>query len=248
MKLINAYKLIETKLENTNILERCNVEKPLKVWSDKCIVAADWHIPFINENLFNQLINNAQYMDIRDIIINGDFWDCYAISQFQKRQRIDFKDEKKCVNAYLDILCEEFERVFFTVGNHEQRWMRMLEYADDLSGLFDSLGNDHGNYECTNNDFLILNDKWRICHPRQYSRIELNIARRLANKYRMNIISGHQHHMARGYDISGKYTIIDSGGLFDVSKLDYLQATTTFPEHVGGFIIIIDDKAIGIYE
>ncbi len=248
MRLVNAYNLIREKLSDTNILERCNVEKPLKVYNEKCIIASDWHIPFVNENLFDQLITNAQYMNIRDIIINGDFWDCYAISRFQRRLRIDFQDEKKAINAYLDVLCEEFERVFFCLGNHEERWMRLLGYADDINGLFDSVGNEHKNFSCTNNDYIILNDKWYVCHPQQYATQELTLARKLASVYNMNIIAGHQHHMARGHDVSGKYTIIDSGGLFDINKLDYVQKTTTHPKQISGFIIIKDDNVIGVYE
>ena len=47
----------------------------------------------------------------------------------------------------------------------------------------------------------------------------------LALKYEQHIISHHEHHLAKGWSRSGKYVIINNGGLFDQDKLQFAVLT-----------------------
>ena len=112
----------------------------------------------------------------------------------------------------------------------------------DLFKMFDGNLRQDEDYTISIYDYCILNNSWYICHPDFYSVIPLSVSRTLSSKYQMNVICGHMHRLAIGKDISGKFYCIESGGLFDPGKLEYLKKTTKNPIQTSGYVIIEDNK------
>jgi hypothetical protein len=53
----------------------------------------------------------------------------------------------------------------------------------------------------------------------------------------MNVFVAHGHQWAQGWGRSGKFQVLDGGGLFDAAKLEYLRQTSTHPAVHSGYYI-----------
>lgn len=223
--------------------EKIKLEKPLRIEADKVCIAGDEHCPFQDDDLIKELIHRCQIEKIRTIIINGDFLDCKNISSFTDLQQIEltFENELEEANRILKLISRNFDNIYFTNSNHEARFARKMEGNANIKDLFKMFDGDlkqGEDYQISIYDYCILNNSTYICHPDNYSSVPLSIPRTLATKYHMNIICGHLHRLSLGKDISGKYFCMESGGLFDPGKLEYLQNTNKNPNQESGFILI----------
>jgi hypothetical protein len=228
--------------------EKIKLEKPLLIEAKKICIGGDTHIPFQDNDLMREMINTCQDRKIRSIIVNGDFIDCKSISDFIDVQQTEltFQDEMEEAEKVLNLLCKNFDNVYFINSNHENRFARKMEgNADirDLFKMFDGSLKQGEDYVVSIYDHCILNNSWYICHPNIYSTVPLSLPRILSSKYQMNVICGHLHRLAIGKDISNKFYCIESGGLFDSNKLEYLCKTTKNPVQTSGYVIIEDGKA-----
>ena len=118
-----------------------------------------------------------------------------------------------------------FDRVVLLMGNHERRLEKFAEGSYDAEDVFSELKGS-GKVETTNFGWCTIKTKkgmWRITHQRNYSVNQLIVADQLANKYQMNIIAHHEHHLAKGWNRYKQYVIINNGGLFDVKKMAYVN-------------------------
>lgn len=140
----------------------------------------------------------------------------------------------------LQILVDTFDRVYFCRGNHEKRWIDMNLGMVGMEELFYMTGITEG-YEITLDDHMRLKsgkENWLLAHPRNFRQTPLSVARDLASKYRMNVVSAHGHQWTQGADRSGHYLCLDGGGMFDASELEYLRCTSCYPAVQGGYYII----------
>jgi len=86
---------------------------------------------------------------------------------------------------------------------------------------------------------------WRVTHSRNYSVNQLTVADQLALKHQQNVISHHEHHLAKGWDRFGRYVIVNNGGLYDQSKLAYATLDDSKgAAMVPGFTALKDDVPI----
>jgi hypothetical protein len=80
-----------------------------------------------------------------------------------------------------------------------------------------------------------------LTHPAQYGTSPLKVPGELAERFGCNIISAHAHHWGMGTSPSGRYTVIESGGLFDERLVKYVQhRVTTHRAWVRGFVLLDD--------
>ena len=226
--------------------EKIKLEKPMRIQSDKVCIAGDEHCPFQDDDLIKMMIDKCHDEKIETIIINGDFLDCKNISSFTDLQQIEltFENELEEAGKLLKLINRSFDNIYFINSNHEARFARKMEgnaNIRDLFKMFDGNMEQGIDYQISIYDFCILNNSTYICHPNNYSVVPLSIPRALATKYHLNVICGHLHRLALGKDISGKFYCAESGGLFDPSKLEYLQNTNKSPMQESGFIIIDHD-------
>jgi len=246
-------------------MERVWEEKPtppLKIKSELCLITSDWHIPFDKPEYVELIYDIAEKHSIPDLIVIGDFWDCDNYSRYtQYHINKTFQQEIKFVTKRLQEIVGFFKKAYFCVGNHEARFL--AANADEwrrghlrYQQMMFMTGITEG-YEVTDNRWMILNDKWRLTHPKNYSRKKLKVAANLANKYLMNIINTHGHYtagtpighpiMKPDYHISkdpdtretlGVFRIADIGGLLDPEKMEYLTLIdSTYPRLNPGFAI-----------
>ena len=241
-------------------------EAPLNIESDLTLLTSDWHIPFHKPEYVETALGMALERGIPDIAVIGDFWDCDNYSTYINYGIKDtFQAEIKHITRQLKRLVGLFENVYFCVGNHEARFLRAnaVENAHGhlkLKQMMNMTGITEG-YVCTDNRWMTLNNEWRLTHPKNYSQTKLRVARRLADKYRMSVISTHGHFTAGAPDPllrhpaflrpalhltgqkkkTGDETVVqvaDIGGLFDESKMEYKNIIdTTFPPTNPGFAI-----------
>ena len=225
------------------LIEKTKLEEPMNIEADEVCIAGDFHVPFQDNDLVEKMIFTCHDDDIKTVIVNGDFLDCKNLSNFIDIQQTEltFNDEIEEAGKILKSLCKNFDKVYFINSNHEARFARKMEGNSDIRNLYSMFDGNlvHGkDYYVSLYDYLKLNNSWYICHPNFYSRISLSIPRALASKYQMNVIIGHVHRLAIGKDDSGKFYVLESGGLFDPSKLEYLRNTSKNPSQTSGFVII----------
>jgi len=105
----------------------------------KILFIPDCHVPYHDLDAFNLMLKAAKLFKPRDIVILGDFADCYSISDHIKhpdRER-SLKLEISGVNRALDQVCAlGAKRIFYLEGNHENRLNRHIaQSAPALHGL-----------------------------------------------------------------------------------------------------------------
>jgi len=93
--------------------------------------------------------------------------------------------------------------------------------------------------------YCVLNDEWRITHPKNYSQIKTRVANRIALKHRQHVLNFHGHALSIAHDDSGHQIIADGGGLFDEKKIEYrMIKDSTYPAWATGFWVITKDNEL----
>jgi len=92
----------------------------------KRLFVPDSHWPFIDRKAWNCMVSVAEAFRPDEIVILGDFWDCYCISDYTKDPARNFKLlEEELIEGRVAL--DELERktkaksMVFLQGNHEQR-------------------------------------------------------------------------------------------------------------------------------
>lgn len=219
---------------------RTTVPEPLNVVSNNILVTSDYHIPFVSKEWFEKLIAYRDKHKVKHIIVAGDFMDCMNWSAFKDMQPADtWEEEIGYVAEYLRILRDNFKKIYFLKGNHEDRWIRATMGKGSMKLLFAMTGIING-YTTTDADWLSLTNggkEWRVCHPKNYAMKPIAVPQRLLQTYMTNIASAHGHHCAHQKDISGNFDLVELGGLFDQDNIFYKKYTSTsHPQWGNGFL------------
>ena len=211
------------------------------------VVTADWHHPLTDYALVNQLLDHASDIGARHLVVAGDWWHMDALSSFESKQdNANLKTELKYSGAAMQRVGEFFDQIYFTWGNHDNRFVKVLQYAlsfkHAMRMLFEEVAPDVvKKITFSNLDYMIIetpNGPYRVSHPKSYSAVPLANPRRQASKFLMHALSGHTHHFALGYDVSGQYIAAELGGLHRKEATQYLQRTTNYPNWNQGYAII----------
>lgn len=217
--------------------------------SKRFCIASDWHIPFYDPALATRMFLLCQHWDppIKDLIIGGDFYDFAGASKWfdsDPDMRRTVEDDLREGEYILIQLAEWFERILVIRGNHENRlYTGKLgkEISFDRLSRMMTLIPDKITFSKW--PFCVVNEKWRITHPKPFWKNPLSLARELASIHLQHIIMAHGHGMAVGRDKSGMFMAIDSGGMMDPQKIEYVSMVdTAHGKWCPGFLIIEDDK------
>ena len=201
----------------------------------------------------SRFLATAEELEIRTLIIAGDFFNMDSLSSFDYKQAsANLETELAQANEIMAQLCRQFEKVYFLWGNHDARLWKALNYQLTFSQCMKLAFADISQellakIHFTNLDHMWVNDNIYVCHPKNYTSVPLSTARKIAAKVQGHVITAHSHHAAMGYDVSGKFVCVEAGGLFDMTKTEYLQRTTTFPNWKQGFSFIEKDGRISMY-
>lgn len=105
------------------------------------LIISDPHFPIVDRRAYNLMLEVACAVPkIYEVVLLGDFADCYGVSAWGKDPAIEFKliDEVNSVNEgldELDLLFPKAKKVYL-YGNHEKRLERFIEKkAPELFGI-----------------------------------------------------------------------------------------------------------------
>jgi predicted phosphodiesterase len=142
----------------------------------RCFVIADTHVPYHNMEALNAAMSAGKEYRPNCVILDGDMWDCYALSRWEKNPEArDFPNERTKMRHFLMALREAFPsaRIIYKQGNHEERFDNYLvSHAPDFFGL----------PECTVPGMLKLGEL----------EIEWVADRRYLTVGKLNILHGHE--------------------------------------------------------
>jgi len=218
------------------------------------IISSDWHLPYYDHALADNLIKIAKKFKIKKHLIAGDFTDqaafrhmLYAIPIIDDRLREDTEYTFGICAEIINKMLEWFDEIRLLTGNHDIYFFKVLQGKVKTEGFWRLVGVNKKDFNkkffVSQYPFCSLNGKWHVTHPKTYSRIPTNVPRALSTKYRMSTISAHGHNFGLAPDISGQDICIDSGGMFDYKKIGYKWMTdTTHPQWVSGFVVVKNNK------
>lgn len=106
------------------------VNEKMKERSEKVMITGDYHIPFIDEKAYSSMLSYGKKYKPDYFIINGDFLDCYSISDFDKNpaRKVGLKEEIELGRKYIKDIRKAFPKakIYFLEGNHDNRIERKL--------------------------------------------------------------------------------------------------------------------------
>jgi predicted phosphodiesterase len=95
------------------------VGRPTKPTNHKVLCISDLHIPFDNNETIAHALKN--HGDADTLVVNGDIFELYAVSQWPKYKNIVLKWEYQVAIEWMKLFSKMFKKVYLTSGNHEQR-------------------------------------------------------------------------------------------------------------------------------
>jgi predicted phosphodiesterase len=218
------------------------------------LVTSDFHLPYYHQGLANIMLKAARDAGIRQMLIAGDLFNLGYLSTFRQYYEMlgeNLDNDLAMGKELFQALLRQMDWVVLLPGNHDERLQKAL--ADKVSykkavELFipDNL---QSKVQTSPLPYVWVDTPrgpFRVTHPKSYSRVPLAVPRSLAEKYHANVISAHGHHFAVGTSASGQYVVAESGGLFDVDRIDYrfLAGDTTHPEWAKGFLLLVGGRLV----
>lgn len=200
-------------------------------WDDFMVVG-DVQLPTTDYDfaMYPAMIAKKHLRKPRRLIIAGDLYNMDAWSKYpQVIPTPSWKQEKESAQNLLTIWAQTFDEMWMLSGNHERRILEKMEAGFDINEVL-AASLAPGKVKATVLDRCTVNTsrgRYTIVHGASYAKKALNNADEYAQKYQSHIISHHEHHAAIGMDRFDRYTIINNGGLFDATKMSYVQEKTS---------------------
>lgn len=219
----------------------------LRIPDRPCALTSDWHAPYYSLRWLRRLLAVSSALKVRDLAIVGDFADESWVSRFVRLEHRGggLNEDMRVILSTLQTLLLFYKDVWWCYGNHEDRLPQALHGHDMLMASAEAAARSlPGNLHMTDMKTLLLGDDWRLEHPKKFASDAAKVAVMAAAIYHKNVACGHGHHFGFKYDVSGKYIGLDLGGLFDISKQEYLFKTgiTTLPTWNNGFWVYRNGK------
>lgn len=193
------------------------------------MIIGDVHLPCTDYGFLQLVIKVAKKYGIKKLIIAGDFFTLDIASKYQQVvPAIQWEMERKAGRLVVAELLEWFDDLRFLMGNHDRRLQRLTDGQLDENDIFGMISSSD-KVHVSNWGHCVVENKnkdgypWRITHSSNYSINQLTVADALSNKFQMNIISHHEHHLAQGWDRYKRFVVINNGCLVDQNKLAYVM-------------------------
>jgi hypothetical protein len=199
-------------------------------WEDFMVIG-DVQLPTTDYDfaMLPALIAKKYLKKSRRLIIAGDFYNMDTWSKYTSAIPVPtWEQEKESARNLLSIYAQTFDEMWMLSGNHERRLLEHLGGNWDVQDVL-SASLPGGHVKATVLDRCTVNTsngKYSIIHGDNYSKKALNNADEYAQKYQSHVISHHEHHAAIGMDRFDRYYIVNNGGLFDQSKMAYVNLKT----------------------
>lgn len=241
-----------------NIIRQRQLDVPVMpmlpmISADSLIVTGDWHVPTSDWQFIETMCQFAlrnmrkgqRYMALVGDLFNFDGLSSYAHTAAPH----SIEHELNAAEAVIDYCLTVFDKIYFGMGNHDQRFTKFLEGSfgvERLVKLFTHhikaerfIGTDLRQMETINGGI-----HYRLTHQRNFSRNKGIVVSQLCLKYQTNVIGHHQHLVGIGRDVYNRYTWIDNGMMADYRKMPYvMESDSTSPVMCTGFTFLRNGTA-----
>jgi UDP-2,3-diacylglucosamine pyrophosphatase LpxH len=213
----------------------------------KIMVLADVHLPRHDEKFLAEAFDRAYQEGVEAIVFLGDLMDNPTWSKWGIEDWSDnYERELNICEAIIRCAALSAPHVYWSYGNHEARVLHELKaqismrHLALLAELQDLL--DQGILIVSDDPTLEAFDgTWMLTHPKAYGPQPLVKPGLIATRYEKNVLSAHAHHYASGLDQTGRWQVIESGGLFKPEYFRYIQYQITgHRAWVQGYWILTD--------
>jgi len=261
---VNWSRILEVSKEfKDNVLDQeVGFAKPVK----RIVSLSDIHFPFQRDDILEAAVDYAKGADI--LVLNGDIFDCYAVSSFKKKKKVPLMREYDIVVEFVRGLVPHFPEIRLVRGNHEKRFSGNFNTAlgvdldtplgDDLftriarGDIYNEDAELVGQYEFDNvyyDPFIpwyTCIGKTIFCHPKVFSRVPGGTILRAYKWFQEVghvdfdcIVMGHTHQQAR-YVYEGKL-LMEQGCL--TALMDYQwDDGLRYRSQVNGFAEVWQDE------
>lgn len=239
-----------------SVLKTLRLEQPedysykIDIPTGRVMVLSDVHIPYCDDDMLGQALHRAKQEQVETVVFLGDLMDMPTYS-FYGNENLNTQFGKELTHTKMLVnMFASYFNIYWSRGNHEERFLRKNSYQmtmEDLANLV-GLGDlvQSGRLVTSDNPTLYAhNREWMLFHPDQYGASPLVVPGRLADKFQCNVMSGHAHHWAMGTNSTGKFTVVETGGMFNqdlVPWINYKQRTNR--EWVAGYWILYEDGTV----
>jgi len=215
------------------------------VKADCAVVCSDLHIPYIDKDLFDKMCIVGKRMDATDCIIAGDLFDATMFSSFIRYMESGLETwefQMEAASEILKKLLDNFENIWVTKGNHDNRIIKLLLGKIKLKHIFKWVTDEVGKrVKVSDYPFCYLfsgKAKIKITHAKSYSRMATQVANVMSAKEECSVMNAGGHLLGLSGSMSGRW-VAGLGGLFDTKKFEYIHMTdTTHPKWNSGFFVI----------
>lgn len=127
-------------IKRDQVQVRLHTVQAKSVSSSRCLILSDIHIPYHDQAALAIALEFARDWKPTVIVLNGDILDAQEISSHPKDKHnpITFQDEINEARQFLRVLRHDHKkaRIYYTMGNHENRLERYLtQHAPELSSV-----------------------------------------------------------------------------------------------------------------
>ncbi len=211
---------------------------------DEFIVACDTHVPYINERIYNRMLEVAMKYGIKNFIHPGDFWNQDQFSSFDidPEDLVTWSEEIKVGGKVLQSLKSVFDNIHFSLGSHDIRfWLMLLRQgkAESYDMPFALTGIE--DIKVSKYRYANIGTEWRVTHPKSTVRPGGIPSVRLSAKFDRSMCFAHGHWWWLTMDPSAKHYLIAPGCMCDPKKIGYKNAWDTgHDEWTPGFLMVLD--------
>lgn len=177
--------------------------EPYYIKAKKLAVLSDVHIPYHSIDAITATFDKISNEKPDAILLNGDFIDFYGLSRFMKDPRKrSVAHELQSAREVLDILASFGAKIYFKLGNHEERYEHFLmQKAPELLGiqqfeLRHLLGLDERGIDLIGDKRIIKANDLNIVHGHEFGQSifsPVNVARGLFLRGKVTAMQGHNH-------------------------------------------------------
>lgn len=229
----------------------------------KILVLSDLHAPFTNFRAVNHAIEENSDADL--LVLNGDVFDLYAFSRFDKWSEIDINRELDCIRKLFQELFKKFKHIIWVGGNHDLGRFRsflMKAVPTSLRGFFDEhcdprkvIQRDFKDYdlEIVDHNFIQIGDIV-FAHLDDFSSVAMKSVTSVSEVLSASkmllptgnnfnaVVIGHTHHI--GKIIVNDRLMIEQGACCHL--MDYRVAKPTKSAWSTGYAVMYLDKNMNV--
>lgn len=209
------------------------------------MIQADHHCPFLDVKWHVRGLLYAEKYGIKKLVIAGDFLDFDRLSWWAKEANstdvtVTLEEELSFAELVMKELLETFEHIYIIGGNHWNRLLRHVTYTVENTRLMRLIGvmnNDKITFSDIHN-WLLIDEKVRVTHPRGARKADGTLARDLSIKYPGQwLVVAHRHRGFSGFTPSGQ-PMIEIGMMADAKRIRYSCTTdNTYYVACNGFAV-----------